>query len=245
MKTIFLIPIIALISTACDKNENHVLKYDTIVLNAYVMNNFTDDAKQIYFDEIFHDSTHVNYNNPILDSNEIIKILKLIQTVYNSDAPERDTVFELYQIHGFYCYSFHSISLKVQTELPEIQNLANGIIPTGETELDNLLATYDFDSVKTFYGYPGFPWLTIYTKVEYYMIPIEKSFNDLPSVVIAEFNKGCVGDGNTITIERTNSSATVTFSIGQGDCPAGCIYHKYWEFRVEGATATFVRSYTN
>ena len=75
------------------------------------------------------------------------------------------------------------------------------------------------------------------------MIPVENEFADVESIVVAEFNKGCIGDGNTITLTRNEDSAIITFSIGSGDCPAGCIYHKYWEFKVSNGVATFVRTY--
>lgn len=228
----------------CTKEEKPI-DYKQIELTPYIIENYTNDAKQLYMHEIINDSLHVNYYNPILDTNEIDKILKIIQAVYDSDSPERDTVFNVFQIHGYYCYSFNAISLQVQTDDPGIINLSQDSIPTGDLDLDALLATYHFDSVKTFYSYPNFPWLTIFTKDEYNLTPLEDEFEEIESVFIAEFGKGCVGDGNTITLIRNNSSATITFSIGSGDCPAGCIYHKYWEFEVTNGVATFVQSYEN
>lgn len=133
----------------------------------------------------------------------------------------------------------------MQTDQPGIINLSNGIFPTGDLDLDTLLNTYHFDSVKTYYSYPNFPWLTIFTKEEYNLIPVENEFEAIESVFIAEFSKVCIGDGNTITLIRNNSSATITFSIGSGDCPAGCIYHKYWEFKVMNGKATFIQTYEN
>jgi hypothetical protein len=234
--------IFTLLLYSCEKDDK-IIDNNDIKLDSYIIENYSDDAKQLYFHEIYQDSTHTNYTNPILDENEINKILKIIQAVYNSDSPERDTVFDIYDIQGYYCYSFNSISLRVDTGLTEIKNLANNIFPTGEAGLDNLLTNYNFDSVKTSYSYPRFPWLTIYTGDEYNMIPIEKEFSDIESIQIAEFNKGCVGDGNSIELTRDDDLATIIFSIGSGDCPAGCIYHKYWEFSVLNGIAEFVKTY--
>ncbi len=193
--------------------------------------------------EMIQNSSYAGYDDPVLDEDEITKILKIIQAVYNLDTPERDTVFNIYEIHGYYCYAFNSLSLKVDTEQAGIQNLAKNVFPTGDASLDHLLDTYKFDSVRTSYSYPDFPWLTIYTKKEYNMIPVETEFEKLESVLIAEFNKGCIGDGNTITLKRNPGSAVITFSIGSGDCPAGCIYHRYWEFKVSDGNAKFIRTY--
>ncbi|NLP57576.1 hypothetical protein [Lutibacter sp. B1] len=242
MKKIFYIIGLTFGILSCDTNDD-LIDYDKIELKSYIIDNYYNDAKQLYFNEIIQNRNHNNFNNPILDNREINKILKIIQAVYDSDSTERDIVFDFYQIHGYYCYSFNSISLKVETNKPEIENLSKGIIPTGKAKLDNLLTSYDFDSVRTSYSYPDFPWLTIYTKDEYNMIPIEREFEAIESVLIAEFSKGCVGDGNNISLTRSNSSATITFSIGSGDCPAGCIYHKYWEFKVSNGYAKFVRTY--
>ncbi|MFO8086214.1 MAG: hypothetical protein R6T91_00225 [Bacteroidales bacterium] len=50
-------------------------------------------------------------------------------------------------------------------------------------------------------------------------------------------------DGNTITIDKQNIKAFITFSIGRGDCMSGCIYHRYWQFVVENNIAKFVKSW--
>ena len=212
-------------------------------IDSFISENYYADAKQLYFDEIIKNNNHPNYNNPELNKKEIEKILKIIQTVYNSHSLERDTVFDIYKIHGYYCYGLNSVYLNVNTELSSIQNLSQGIIPTGDKELDKVLVAYEFDSVSTFYGYPSFSWLTVFTKKEYNMIPIEEEFNQLESVLIAEFGKGCIGDGNNIKLIREESSDTIIFSIGRGDCPAGCTYRRYWEFKVSNGVAKFVKAY--
>ncbi|NME72982.1 hypothetical protein [Flammeovirga aprica] len=56
-------------------------------------------------------------------------------------------------------------------------------------------------------------------------------------------SKGCNGDGSAINLERTGNSGTITFSIGSWDCPSGCLYHRYWVFKVEGGKAEFIEAY--
>jgi hypothetical protein len=170
--------------------------------------------------------------------------LKIIEAVYLLKSAESETVFNHYKIHGYYCYGFNSIHLKVQSELPEIQNLVNNIIPTGNDELDFLLNKYHFNSTKTSFSYPRSNWMTIYSDKEYNMIPVENEFNNLSQVIIAEFDKYCGGDGNTIELKRKNDT-TITFSIGSVDCPSGCIYHKYWQFKIEDGVAKFIKTYEN
>ncbi len=242
MKSYLIALVIALSVFSCDNNHGSI-GYEHIELEEFIIDNYYNDALQLYMHELIQQPFNPDYKKSSINKEELVKILKLIQAVYNLNTPERDTIFEKHQIHGYYCYSLNSISLKVNTTLPEIMKLSSGIIPTGESSLDKLLSTYNFDSVRTFYSYPDFPWLTIYTKEQYNMLPVEKEFGKLSSVLVAEFNKGCIGDGSNISIERGNYSATITFSIGKGDCPAGCIYHKHWEFKVSNGIAWFTRTY--
>ncbi len=212
-------------------------------VSKFIAENYRNDARQLYFNEIIADSTHQNYDNYVINEVEVDNILKIIQAVYNLDCPARDSVFEKHQIHCMYGTSFNSLMLSVNTALPEIQNLSQGIIPTNSELLDNLLAKYNFDSVETSYSYPEFSWLTIYTKDTYNLLPVEKEFEKLNSVKNADFSKGAVFDEKTITLTRSGNNATIIFGIGWGDCPAGCINHKYWEFKVTDNTAKFVKSY--
>lgn len=244
MKNFIFIILIIFIFSSCEESESFPIDYDSIDLNAFIISNYKEDAKQLHFHEIFNNVNHSQYNNPVIDTNEVYKVLKIIQAVYNCDSPQRDTVFNVYAIHNRYGYSFSSIGLKVQTDSPEIENMVNGVIPTGNSHLDNILTTYHFDSVKTAYSYPSFPWLTIYSSKEYNMLPIEKEFNEISTIILAEMYHGSF-DGNDITLERDSNSAVITFSIGRGDCPSGCMYHRYWEFRVLKDQAEFIRAYDN
>lgn len=220
------------------QNENSDIKFTTEVIK-----NYSQDAAQLYFNEVYKNPGHSNYNNPVIDSSQIYKVLEIIQAVYNSNSPQRDTVFNIYKIHGYYCVSFNSVYLKVNPELKHIQNLSKGIIPTGNADFDLLLAKYGFDSVKTSYSYPDFNWLIIQTKKSFNMLPVANEFKNTPGVLNSDFSRGCIGDGNSISLKRGVNSATIIFNIGSGDCPAGCIYKRFWEFLVDKSGAKFIRAY--
>lgn len=214
-----------------------------VELKQDIIDRYTQDAWTLYMDEIIANPNHKNYSSPGLDTAEALKILKIIQAVSNSRSPQRDTVFNLYAIHPYCGYGFNYLSLKVQTDQPFIQNLAIERFPTGNATLDPLLQQFGFDSVKTAYNYPQFNWLTLYTKKSFNMLAVKSLFAKAPGVLISEWGAGCVGDGNRIALKRDENSATLTFSIGRGDCPAGCIYRRHWEFVVKNSLATFVRAY--
>ncbi len=215
---------------------------ELLEIDVYIQEAYFDDAVELYIREILANPKHFNYNNPELDEMELNKILSVFQAVRNLQIPETDTVFNFYNIHALKCNGTKSIVMHVNTEAPEIIRLANGEIPTGNEQLDYLLETYKFDSVHTSYSYPKFAWLSVNTDNTYNLLPIIKEFEKIPSIVLAENNGGCF-DGNNIKLERGNNKTTIDFSIGRGDCPAGCIYRKHWVFEVQYGLARLVKVY--
>jgi hypothetical protein len=196
------------------------------------------DARQLYFREIKADTNHVNYNKAELDTIEINKIVSFLEAVYKLDSPESNAVFHAHKIHAKHCYSLNSIMIDVRTTYPEGKNFVNGKIPTGDTALDNIIGKYGFDSIKFMSTHLDATWIVIYTKRHYNLIPIMKEFKALRSTVFIEPNGGC-WDGDNILLKRQGNKATIVFSKGEEDCPAGCIVRKNWEFEVEHNVARF------
>lgn len=229
---------------SCSKDDDDPTPApSTDQLSAFIADQYYEDARDLYFHEVQENSAHANFNNPVLDDREIRDILLIIQAVYDLQSPARDSVFDRHQIHSTYCYGYQSISLMVDPQAPEIQKLVAGSFPTGESMLDRLRTNYGFDSVVTSVLYPDSPRLTVYSSNNFNLIPIAEQLKRSTHIYQATFNQGCVGDGDHITLDRNGHTAVITFSIGRGDCPAGCIYHKYWEFAVSNGVASFVRSY--
>lgn len=240
MNKLSVLSLILFILISCEKDNITPINYKTITLDSVIINNYTQDAKLLYYHEVFQNPDHPNHNSAVLDTNAINNILKIIQAVYDSAIPESDEVFEKHSIHARYCYSFNSVNLRVKPDAPEIRNLAEDLLPTGNDTLDYILTRFNFDSTKLYYGYPGFPWLTVFFKGEQNMIPVRDNFKQLAMVETAELTSSCIGDGHTIRLNRSEDEATIVFSIGWGDCPAGCINHKYWKFHVSKNHVKFI-----
>ena len=228
-----------LFALACDDKLPEI---ELEEIDYYIQEAYFDDTVELYIREILGNPKHFNYNDPKLDEKELNKILSVFQAVYNLEIPETDTVFNFYNIHALKCNCTKSIVMHVNAEAPEIIKLANGEIPTGNQKLDYLLEIYEFDSVRTSYGYPQFSWISVNTEKTYNLLPIIKEFEKIPSIVLAENNGGCF-DGNNVKLEREKDKTTIDFSIGRGDCPAGCIYRKHWVFAVENGLARLVKVY--
>ena len=56
-------------------------------------------------------------------------------------------------------------------------------------------------------------------------------FERISGVNYAEPDKA-IGDGNYIKAQIESSYIKYIFSIGWGDCPAGCIHRHFWEYTV-------------
>ena len=237
--TLFLI----LTTFACNKNDsphsgecNCTSPVDTLYLS---------DAYQLIFKEIYTDPEHEDRDNPYFDEQKVAEILNAIQAVYNLDIPERDEVFDEHQIHAFPFMGLHSISLKTDTTAPEVQKLIAGE-PTGNQELDNIIAKYKFNEVRTSLYYPEFNWITIISEESLNLFPVINELKAFPFFVYVEFGGGAIGDGNNITLERFENYMKLDFSIGWGDCPSGCIYRKHWIFSVDQkCNAAFLNSFTD
>ncbi len=242
---VFLLIVLSLFCCQSDEINPKSVGYENIIVSDFIRDQFSFSAKLLYFHEIITNPLHKNYDDPILDNTEIEKILKIIQAVYDLDSKERDDVFVNNSIGARYCYSFNKLNLKVETEAPEVINFIAGIIPTGNTTFDNILNSYEFELDNMGYNYPNTNWIGIKTSKEYNMLPVEEEIKSLISVIDTESNKLCIGDGNTITLERDANMARITFSVKWGDCFSGCIHAKFWEFIVANGKAHFIKAYEN
>ena len=66
--------------TSCNSDDD--LTENQNELNLFIYENYWEDAKQIYQNEVANNINHFNYNLEYLDSLEIVKIAKNIQSVY-------------------------------------------------------------------------------------------------------------------------------------------------------------------
>ncbi|MBO9594288.1 MAG: hypothetical protein J7599_15390 [Niabella sp.] len=240
MRRMLSVLFIAVMANACQKPAHTDLDHENAVLaGEFITKNYSGDAIQLYLRELRQNTQHKNYNNPAIDSQELVSMLKIFQAVYDLNTPETKYIFNTRKLHSKHCFSTGSIILKVDTAQPEIKQLAAGKIPTGNPDLDKILLKYQFDSVRLAYGYPQITWLTINTAQRLNTIPIVNELKQVPSILIAEQNGGCI-DGDDIAFSKEQGGVKITFSEGGGDCPSGCTFRKYWDFRVKNGIATYL-----
>lgn len=208
---------------------------------------YTESAYHMMMRSYLADTNSTSYHQAELSVTERDRILRLIQAVYNSSSPERDTVFNLYSIFEYPLVSLYDVTLQVDISAPEVKNLVAGK-PSGNAAFDALLVRYGIDSFRGPYISPSGNYLFARTAVPHNMIQVAKELKPFPFIYTSE-PSGYIGDGdriklNTLECFAAPCPAEIDFSIGRGDCPAGCTERRHWVFHVfDDCTVQFVNSY--
>lgn len=154
-----------------------------------------------------------------------------LMAVHNATQyPERDTVMECLDIHTFSHISPYWITVAASPQNAWVQNLMNNIIPTGDAQIDALLAKYKLKR-KSHFLVSGQVIFTLQSEDYLQIGPLAALFIAIPTVNFAEA-QGLIGDGNNIEFERVAGQSRLIFSAAWGDCPAGCISRRKWTFSV-------------
>ena len=151
--------------------------------------------------------------------------------VYNATAlPARDTVVDVYRIHTFPAPTTRSLTLQLRASDAWVQALARREIPTGDPTVDTLLARYALSVGSVFTLSNGDVFLTLGSARPLNVKALGTLFVGIAGVKSAEPN-GAIGDGADI-VGSLSSAVLLTYSVGYGDCPAGCIARRFYHFAV-------------
>ncbi|MBI4930223.1 MAG: T9SS type A sorting domain-containing protein [Bacteroidetes bacterium] len=153
-----------------------------------------------------------------------------LSAIFNTTIPERDSVFDIYCVHHYsveYQPWFFYTDVNVNTSYSWTTAWQNSQMTTGYTQLDNFLATYGFSFV---YWYSFGSGATLVTNQQLNIFAINDSLEKFNGVNSA--SSGVIGDGNIINYNVTGNNREYEFSLGCGDCPAGCTGRYKWKFTV-------------
>jgi len=250
MKKILSILFIAAFAlTACHKkcdDHTHQQPGDGCTTSDNIRARYTESAYQMMMRSYLADTSLAQYHQAELSTKERDRLLGLIQAVYNTSSPQRDTIFNVYSIAEYPLVSLYDLTLQVDANAQEGKNLMAGK-PTGNTSFDALLAKYGIDSFRNGIT-PGAFWVFARTDVPHNMVQVAKELKAFPFIYSSEAG-GYVGDGDRIKLNTFECFAApcpveIDFSIGRGDCPAGCTFRRHWVFHVfDDCTVQFVNAY--
>lgn len=198
-----------------------------------IIDQYQQDAAHLAHDRVY--STQSTYMDSIeLPHTVVDTFLNALIAVYNATSiPARDSVVVTYNIHEFSHTLLNGFEVHGDSNTQWMQNIENGISPTGNAALDQLVSLYNF-SLTYYSGYSGlFVYHTaVFQSVGHYNInPILSAIQQEPGVVGAN-QLGVFGDGNSIEASVHNNYVDLTYVYAWGDCPAGCISEHRWNFRV-------------
>jgi hypothetical protein len=215
---------------------------------ASLQNQYTKDAWYIAYD--FQQRSDSIFMTNTLDIPENVKnhALECLLAVYNADLPARDTVIQKFNIHAYNEIDLRKFELYLDTTHAWTkQVLNNNCGATGNIYMDSLANRYGFE-VEFVQMFPD--WVqdfdalvriktTNYVNTDY----LSDILDDLQGVKFANpYTYG--GDGDRIYYNRRDTFTEITYRRGWEDCPAGCINHRDWLFRVyEDCSVQFMASY--
>ena len=138
------------------------------------------------------------------------------------------------KIHHFQNPSVHSILITVKSDTPWLENWRKGIEQSGNPTVDSLVQRYNLKVEKVYDPtHSSISYVTISSPSPLNTRALSRKFIPVEGVINASVN-WVVGDGTRIeaevSLQKENSGITYHLSIGWGDCPAGCIYHHYWNY---------------
>lgn len=143
-------------------------------------------------------------------------------------AAIRAQVPRLNDVHARPTDDLKSILVHVTPDAPFLENWKNGTSATGQGELDGLLARYKTKGVQHLATLSGSPIFVLRFEdplnTKALITPVSESS---PSITRAESN-GMIGDGDQILRTVEGDKRVYAFSVGWGDCPAGCISRHTW-----------------
>jgi len=164
----------------------------------------------------------------------------LVQVFNADDLSARDSVVDVYHIHTFGQPETRRLLLQAAADQEWVQRLVTGELPTGNARVDRLLEDY---GLSLDWKYP------LSTSNE--MLIVLRSADALNIAALAHLFEGIAGvrysepdgmggDGNDIRASR-NDPMLLDYSLGYGDCPAGCIGRRFYHFAVhDGGTVEYL-----
>lgn len=208
-----------IVQSSCETN-------DSVLLAKF--KNYAEYMTFVYiheYDDVTKDSIELS---PVYST----QFLETILAVYNATSlPIVDSIFNYHQIEPYYYPLVNTIELGID-EGYWFEELIAENSTTGNVAIDSLFEKYSL-SLNSYYGGEllDFYVAEFVSSQNYNTVTLIKEFEFLEGVRNA-YVTGIIGDGNDITGSIEDGYTTIKFRKSWGDCPSGCFYSKYWEFKV-------------
>jgi hypothetical protein len=167
-----------------------------------------------------------------LPADLVEQLYTALVAVHNAAAlPARDTVVEVYRIHTLHRPATHMLLVHLDSTAWWAAAWRRGERLTGYDPIDGLLLQYDL-SLTAYYQWSWGDAGELQSSAPLNIAALAIPFRGIAGVRDAEPDEG-VGDGNDITAAASGAAWQLTYSLGCGDCPSGCIARRYWGFQID------------
>ncbi|HSJ24706.1 MAG TPA: hypothetical protein VK929_08575 [Longimicrobiales bacterium] len=153
-----------------------------------------------------------------------------LAAVYATSHAARDSVVEIFGIRTFPYPATREIMVRVNPSHSWTQAWREKNALTGNAAVDALVTQYGL-TVREYYLWSIGDVALLRSARPLNAAALAQRFEALAGVVWAEEN-GAMGDGNDIRASRHGDGWRLDYSVGFGDCPAGCIDRHTWSFAV-------------
>lgn len=162
----------------------------------------------------------------------VASLYNALVRVESSSHPARDTVTEVYGIHTFPSPATREVMVRVDPAYEWTAAWKELRAVTGNPAVDRLVADHAL-GVANYYEWSIGDVAVLRSASPLNAAALAARFEPVEGVVWAEPN-GAGGDGNDIRARPHADGWRLDYSIGFGDCPAGCIGRRTWSFAVAG-----------
>lgn len=126
-------------------------QYDSEVDTAFIEAEYLDDARKMYAREIHYDTTHPNFNDPVLNADEVDKILQGIKAVYTRNTHRTRFLFDEFQVRT-YNYELRKFVIFFGDDFQGVnhsENFERGVAITGNPDLDAIFREFGVSLYET------------------------------------------------------------------------------------------------
>lgn len=182
--------------------------------------------------------------------------LKSLFAVYNATAlPARDTIAFL-QINLNYKLfpALNQLAIDGDTSKSYVLNLKNNVLPCGHPGIDNLISKYNLKVVGSSAKLPSIGnsfncGISFKTDSNYFINRLCDKFNAMYTQSVGVGNawpETISSQSYSLTDSISSAFTELTYGFGWGDCMAGCIFKRYWRFRIfNDCSVQYMGSYGN
>lgn len=186
------------------------------------------DASVLAFRMMLSDSfTREN----IVEINQIVieEIYKGLICIYNlKNYRPINFIIDHYKIHTREDPSLTRLIILIDTTKEWTRAWINGQRLTGNSDIDELILTYNLQlGERWFFS----NYHTLISPIPLNLLALKNLFKKIDGVLDATPDR-LIGDGNDIFFNYDRSNKLYRFAYGWGDCPSGCIYRHFWDFKV-------------